>query len=60
MPPKRPAAAGLIPILTALDSTSEAVKSKTAPFVEASIHAYEMSEVSDGKERETLAGVPME
>lgn len=39
IPPRRPARPGLTPIFTVTDSTSDAVKSRTAPLVEASIQA---------------------
>lgn len=39
IPPRRPAKPGLTPIFVVADSTSDAVKSRTAPLVEASIQA---------------------
>jgi len=59
IPPKRPAAAGLMPIPTIPDSISEAVNSNTAPLVEASIHACRVAEVRSRKEGEKLAHIPM-
>lgn len=40
IPPRRPATAGLTPRPVVATSISDAVKSRTAPFVDASIHAY--------------------
>ena len=40
MPPSKPANPGFMPELSEVDSTSEAAKMRTAPFVEASIQAY--------------------
>ena len=39
IPPSKPAAAGLAPIVIVADSISEAVNKRTPPFVEASIQA---------------------
>jgi hypothetical protein len=39
IPPSKPANAGLMPAASPAVSTSEAVNTSTAPFVDASIHA---------------------